>query len=505
MSTAVNSLDERLRVGEYAPLPSPVDAGLGVESLPASRAGAGRTHFLGMRWWHVCLSLDALLLVAASVAASLGARSANVAPLPILWSVAFSFCVILVFAARGLYPSRLRVRPLDELRGVVIGVGLASILIVVGRALVVDGSEALVEVARLFVFTTVYVGAGRFSLSRWQDRVRRDGDGRSPTLVLGSGRSATVAAQRLLARPELGFEPVGFVNDDMDDVHGPLPVLGSSSELELVLHEHAIEQLLIAPSGLSEERIVEIADRCDEAGVSVGFIPQLAEKTTRRLSVEHVGGLPLVFLESSDPHGWKFRIKYALDRVLAALLCFVALPLLVAAAVAVWRSLGRPIFYEQRRVGRDGKEFGLLKFRSMRQADEDETFALPLDADTAPGGVEGTDRRTRVGSFLRRTAIDELPQLLNVLKGDMSLVGPRPERPEFVAHFQDSIRRYDKRLRVKSGITGWAQVNGLRGKTSVSDRVEWDNHYIENWSPWLDFKIMFSTFTALLSSFKYVE
>jgi lipopolysaccharide/colanic/teichoic acid biosynthesis glycosyltransferase len=159
-------------------------------------------------------------------------------------------------------------------------------------------------------------------------------------------------------------------------------------------------------------------------------------------------------------------------------------------------SVGRPIFFRQPRFGLDGREFEMLKFRSMRAPLE--PLVLPdLPADTAPGGIEGDDRRTRFGTFLRRTSLDELPQLLNVLRGDMSLVGPRPERPDFARLFERNVYRYGDRHRVKSGITGWAQVHGLRGKTSLSDRVEWDNFYIENWSLWLDVKILLMTVCAV--------
>ena len=151
----------------------------------------------------------------------------------------------------------------------------------------------------------------------------------------------------------------------------------------------------------------------------------------------------------------------------------------------------------QRRVGRDGRFFEMFKFRSMRPAPEG-SHELTYSQETAPGGVEGADRRTRVGSLLRRTSLDELPQLFNVLRGEMSLVGPRPERPEFVNYFNENIYRYGERHRVKSGLTGWAQVNGLRGKTSLADRVEWDNHYIENFSLWLDLKIMLLTIPEVL-------
>jgi lipopolysaccharide/colanic/teichoic acid biosynthesis glycosyltransferase len=168
-------------------------------------------------------------------------------------------------------------------------------------------------------------------------------------------------------------------------------------------------------------------------------------------------------------------------------------------------SSGGKVLFRQRRIGRDGKEFDLYKFRSMRvtppagepKGQDAGPVKFLLGGDTAPGGVEGEDRRTAVGRFLRRTSLDELPQLLNVLRGEMSLIGPRPERPEFVHLFMDDIVRYGDRHRVKSGITGWAQVHGLRGQTSLAERVEWDNYYIANWSLGLDVKILALTFVAL--------
>ena len=196
-------------------------------------------------------------------------------------------------------------------------------------------------------------------------------------------------------------------------------------------------------------------------------------------------------------------IKHASDRVVALALLIAFAPVFVAAAIAVRLSSRGPVFFRERRVGRDGKVFDFYKFRSMRvargPADTGLNSALDflLGGDTAPGGVEGADRRTAVGRFLRGTSFDELPQLFNVLRGDMSLVGPRPERPEFVELFRQDIIRYGDRHRVKSGITGWAQVHGLRGQTSLAERVEWDNYYIAHWSLGLDLKILALTVVAL--------
>jgi exopolysaccharide biosynthesis polyprenyl glycosylphosphotransferase len=273
-----------------------------------------------------------------------------------------------------------------------------------------------------------------------------------------------------------------------------------------VVADHDVGQVIVTFSTAPNEVLLRLVRRCEELGVSVSFVPRLFERVNGRVTVEHIGGLPLVSAHPANPRGWQFAVKYGIDRVAAALAVLLVLPVIAGAAVAIWLSLGRPIFFRQVRVGRDGRAFDMLKFRSMRaMSREDEPVEIELPPDTAPGGIEGDDRRTRVGAFLRRTSIDELPQLLNVLKGEMSLVGPRPERPEFVGLFEESVYRYSDRHRVKAGITGWAQVNGLRGKTSLADRVEWDNHYIENWSLWLDLKIALMTALAVVRSSHQVE
>ena len=193
-------------------------------------------------------------------------------------------------------------------------------------------------------------------------------------------------------------------------------------------------------------------------------------------------------------------MKHGLDRAAAALALLVLAPILGALALGVWASLGRPIFYRAR-AGRDGRRFDMLKFRTMLPMTEEERTNLVIDPETGTGGISRTgDRRTRLGAFMRRASLDELPQLFNVLKGEMSLVGPRPERTEYVEVYEKEVHGYEERHRVKSGITGWAQVSGLRGTTSLADRAEWDNYYIENWSLWLDLKIMLLTPVALVRS-----
>jgi exopolysaccharide biosynthesis polyprenyl glycosylphosphotransferase len=338
----------------------------------------------------------------------------------------------------------------------------------------------------------------------------RHGESVRPTLIIGAGKVGRLAAKRLLAHPELGLEPIGFLDKDplvAEDDSLPVPVLGASWDLDRVAEQYRVEQVIVTFSRAPHEVLLRLVKRCEELGLQVAFVPRLFETVTSRLTVEHIGGLALLTARRANPKGIQFAIKYAADRLVAAVLLLLALPVMVPAAIGIILTLGRPIFFRQVRVGRDAKTFAMLKFRTMRPAVEPGVTpeAMDLPPDTAPGGVEGGDRRSRLGTLLRRTSLDELPQLINVLKGEMSLIGPRPERPEFVGLFEQNVYRYSDRHRVKSGITGWAQVHGLRGKTSLSDRVEWDNYYIENWSLWLDLKVLLLTFLAVVHSPRHVE
>ncbi len=221
--------------------------------------------------------------------------------------------------------------------------------------------------------------------------------------------------------------------------------------------------------------------------------PELLLPTSVALLDPHV--LPRVKPADATPSK-SLALKHAADRTIAALLILAILPVLILLAVAVKVSSHGPVLYRQRRIGRNGRSFEILKFRSMGLPVAVDRFEP--SADTAPGGIEGGDRRTLVGKVMRRTSLDELPQLLNVLKGDMSLVGPRPERPEFVQLFADEVPGYAQRHRMQVGITGLAQVRGLRGKTSISLRAQADNEYIESWSLWLDLKVLALTARAVL-------
>ncbi len=453
-------------------------------------------------------ALDAIMVTAAALASALGSQAAGIEAAPVGWMLLFGALVLATFAARGMYRPRLRTELLDELRGVVAATSLAAMAILTVRELIAEPSDLAAQVIRPWAFAMVYLAAGRVALSWSQTQARRHGEALRPTLIVGAGRIGRLTARRLLDQPEVGLRPIGFLDKepmDAGDGGAVLPVLGASWDLDRVVEEQGVQQVIVTFSTAPDDVLLRLFRRCEELGVSVAFVPRLFEKVSGKLTVDYLGGLPVLAARSPNPRGLQFGVKYALDRLFAAVLILLSSPLLILGAVGTMLTLGRPVLFRQRRVGRDGREFDMLKFRTMWEDDQLEEGAFELPDGSAPGGVEGVDRRTPFGSILRRTSIDELPQLFNVLKGDMSLIGPRPERPQFVGLFEQSVYRYTDRHRVKSGITGWAQVHGLRGKTSLADRVEWDNYYIENWSLWLDLKISLLTAVTVLRASRQVE
>jgi exopolysaccharide biosynthesis polyprenyl glycosylphosphotransferase len=446
-------------------------------------------------WATAGVSLDGLMLVAAMTATLLGTRGSNVPVMSLGWLAGFCALVLCFSWLRGMYELRLRLELLDDLRSIVVITSLAAMAVLSLRVLLADGSVDAAEVLRPWAFATVYLAAGRTALNWSQLAARREGEAAKATLIVGAGRIGRLTVRRLREHPELGLRPIGFLDkeplQDAGDVG--VPVLGSSWDLHRVVEEYGVQHVIMTFSTAPHGVLLRLLQDCEEIGVDVSLVPRLYEKMTGRLRIDYIGGLPLLSARRPNPKGWQFAIKHVTDRGTATALLVLLSPVLLLTAIAVRLSMGRPVLFAQERVGRDGTRFAMLKFRSMQLSPDGEQDEFELPDGTAPGGVEGRDRRTRLGVFLRRTCLDELPQLLNVIRGEMSLVGPRPERPEYVSRFEHDVYRYAERHRVKSGITGWAQVNGLRGKTSLADRVEWDNYYIENWSLWLDLKIMLRT------------
>jgi exopolysaccharide biosynthesis polyprenyl glycosylphosphotransferase len=379
---------------------------------------------------------------------------------------------------------------------------LASVVLVAAVALVDQESHPAQIVLRTWAFAAVCFAASLPLIVTAERRARRSGADMLPTLVVGAGQVGTQIERRLEAQPELGLRVVGYIDaDPVPKERVPdrqAPVLGAPDDFVAIAEQTGAERVILTFTSSPDHVLVPLIRACEEHGIGVSMVPRMFESVNLRLSLDNIGPLPLFNLSWVDPKGWQFAIKHAIDRVVSALLLLLLSPLLASIALSVRLSSPGPILYRQRRIGRDGRRFDILKFRSMR-IDDSTKPPQQIENGVAPGGVEGTDRRTRVGRFIRSYSLDELPQLINVLLGQMSLIGPRPERPEFVEVFDEEVRRYSDRHRVKSGITGLAQVSGYRGNTSLPERVELDNYYIQNWSMTLDFKIAARTFGAVIT------
>jgi exopolysaccharide biosynthesis polyprenyl glycosylphosphotransferase len=429
---------------------------------------------------------------------------------------------MLALYAKGLYRARMRALILDGVMPVVSAVSIAAMsattlgLLVNGR---MSDAGALV---RIWLFSLLAVGLGRAALVLTQRRARVRGVVGKPVLIVGAGIVGSQVARRLRTHPEYGLVPVGFLDDDprsVAEVGGrDAPVLGAVENLEQVVRQERVRNVIVAFSSAADGRVAPLVQRTRDLGIEVSVVPRMFDTINNRIGYETVGGLPLLSFAMVDPKGWQFAIKYALDRIIAGLVVLALSPLLALLAIAVKLSTGGPILFRQPRVGLDGHEFDMLKFRTMRGSPEKhgESDAAWADQIVSAKGLELSvtqkpesartedvraphpeDRRTRVGRLMRRLSLDELPQLWNVFSGDMSLIGPRPERASYVRRFESVVYRYGDRLRVKSGITGWAQVHGLRGQTSLAERIELDNYYIAHWSLGLDMKVLVLTVLAL--------
>jgi len=465
----------------------------------------------GPGWGVLRPAVDLVLLCMAVVSALGGVPGiVNVSPVraPLL---AMPPLVMLLLYLRGLYRTRLRALVLDGVVPILSAVSVAAMTVTMLGLFANGQAPKQSDAVRSWLFALLAIGAGRMALSFAQRLARARRLVGKPVLIMGAGIVGSQVARRLESHPEYGLVPVGFLDDDprtVTEVGGrDVPVVGTVEDLDETVARTGVKNLIVAFSSVADARVSRLIQRCQELGIEVSVVPRMFDTINNRVGYDTVGGLPLMSFTTINPKGMQFAIKHGFDRVFATVLLVLLSPVLLCTALAVRLSSPGPVLFRQHRVGRDGKEFDLYKFRSMHidpsrsgLRDEDPTtLELLLGGDTAPGGVEGDDRRTPIGRFLRRSSLDELPQLLNVLRGEMSLIGPRPERPEFVELFiNQDINRYDDRHRVKSGITGWAQVHGLRGQTSLAERVEWDNYYIAHWSLGLDLKILALTFIALL-------
>jgi len=406
----------------------------------------------------------------------------------------------LAFQIQGVYRLRRGRSRVDDFFAVLIGSILSVVLGVVSTLYVqayfasdaarTTGAYQVSQLVwALFLgFTVIFTYGSRETVRELLERRWRAGIGLKRVLIAGAGDLGRLVADRILQHRELGYQVVGFVDDRAGGDHigyRGLPLLGTLAEMPEIAQRERIDHLYVALALDEHVKLLELMDAANREFVDVKVVPDLLQFIALRARLEDLDGLPVINVNDVPLQGVNAWVKRALDIALsAAALLVLAIPMAIIALLVRWTSPGA-VFYRQERMGLDGRAFTVFKIRSMVQHAEDSS---------GPVWARDDDPRTTpMGRWLRRFDLDELPQFWNVLKGDMSIVGPRPERPFFVEQFKHRIPQYMLRHKVKAGITGWAQVNGWRGNTSLEKRIEYDLYYIENWSVTLDIKIMWLT------------
>jgi len=397
-------------------------------------------------------------------------------------------CNIVVFFFYRLYHRQRSLSYIDQFYAIF---AAASIGTIISIAIISFAFKNQLDYPRLmmvyiWLLTIIFTSFGRLVQSRLQRSLQAHGWDEERVLIVGADEVGRMILQKIRETPDLGYHVVGFVDDNthIKAVQNS-PVLGTIDDIPELIETERIKEVIVAMPEASHHEILKIVNKCDRAKASVKVFPDVFQIMASEVSIGDLGGLPLLTVRDTALRGWKLTVKRAID-LAGSLIALIALsPIMMLLSMLIKLDSEGPVFFTQERMGLDGKRFMMFKFRSMRTDAESETGPIWATADDS--------RRTRLGTFLRRASIDELPQFINVLLGDMSLVGPRPERPVFVEQFKQSIPRYMDRHREKAGLTGWAQVNGLRGDTSIIERTKYDLWYIENWSVSLDFRIMIRT------------
>jgi exopolysaccharide biosynthesis polyprenyl glycosylphosphotransferase len=398
----------------------------------------------------------------------------------VLWPIVYYFY--------GLYSVRRHRSRIEEGFAVLVATGLATLLLT-GLATFYRGfSYSRLVLLLFFVADVLFVFAGRTAIRRYLEEAWRHGFGVRHVLVVGAGRLGRAVIDKLAEHPEAGLRAVAMLDDDPQrsgELYRGIPVAGPTSQAAAAVEQLGVDTVFLALPLEAHRTMLEVLKEVGRTVADVRVVPDLLQHITFRAGVEDLDGLPVVHLTQVPLSGWMSLVKRTVDLFVSSTALAVLSPAFAAIALAIRREDKGQVFYRQRRMGLDGRPFEILKFRSMvpgAEAESGPTWASPEDP-----------RCTRVGRFLRRWSLDELPQLVNVLRGDMSLVGPRPERPEFVREFKETFPQYMLRHRVRAGMTGWAQVHGWRGNTSLTKRIEYDLYYIENWTLSLDVKILWMT------------
>lgn len=393
---------------------------------------------------------------------------------------------LIAYRACGLY----RARRLGSVGGEFWDILKATVLILGIMIAVVFFVLRVEQVSRgvMVIFAVLNPGVmflSRASIRLALRRMRRRGLNLRYALIIGAGKGGQQLAEAITGHSWTGIEVVGFLDDRVERqgrVYQGRPVLGRVSDLGRTLRERTVDQVYLAlPAGQKESIATAVAVLARTA-VDVKMVPDALDLISLRREIASLDGIPIINMRESPLGGWGAFIKRGMDIGLSTLVLVLLSPLMAAMALAIRLSSGPPVLFRQERMGLDGRSFVMLKFRTMAPGAEDARWTRP-----------GDERRTTVGKWLRRFSLDEIPQFLNVIRGEMSIVGPRPERPVLIEEFRKTVPRYMLRHRVRAGITGWAQVRGWRGDTSLRKRLQHDLYYIQHWSLWMDLRILLLT------------
>jgi Undecaprenyl-phosphate glucose phosphotransferase len=373
----------------------------------------------------------------------------------------------------------------EEVLAVLKGTALLTLLVLATLFLLHSTYESRGPLFLFAVLTASGILLGRrvaWSLVRF---LRSHGFNQNFAVIVGTGRVARKTARALRHASWMGIKNVGFVEERSDRWTSDLDVLGHFGDLPTIIDKYRVRHVFIALPMSRYDDARRVFDVLSQSLVEVRLVADVPNLAGLSLTTTNLDGLPVIGLRESPHFGLNVVVKRVMDIALSLVALVLLSPVFLIIAAAIKLTSRGPVFYRQERCGLNGKTFHMLKFRSMGINAESQTGAV--------WAAKEDPRRTRLGTFLRRTSLDELPQLINVLKGDMSLVGPRPERPVFIQKFSRTIPSYMARHRVKAGITGWAQVNGWRGNTSLRKRIQYDLYYITHWTPWLDVRILWMT------------
>ncbi len=407
--------------------------------------------------------------------------------------------VLTAFYNRGIYRLKRGFSKIDEFYRICAGAFLGLVLAIFFNSFLLGPNFLYSRI--IFIYSLILIIA-LVSVVRWLfsslvDLLRRLGLSQVRMVIVGGGDPAARIVRKVQSVPGLGYVIAGVVCDRRDTGHtcevpARTKLLGHIDQLDEIVRVNEIDELIITMSGVTQEELFNLVAMCDDLPVNIRIYPEAFQLVTaNEVTISALTGLPLVSVKDVALRGVNRIIKRGMDIAISLTLLVIISPIMLLVALLIKLTSPRgPVFYTQERVGLDGKPFTVFKFRSMRYLGDEESPAWTTANDP---------RRTRLGRFIRRYSIDELPQFINVLVGDMSIVGPRPEQPHFVEQFSRTIPRYMRRHKEKAGITGWAQVNGLRGDTSIAERTRYDLYYVENWSVLFDLKIMLKTVLVIFT------